>query len=349
MTDQQEKTAQSTATKNKRSRFSFTLILALVALALSAYTVIQLYQQQKTQQSKALTEQSEWQQFQIKTLAQTRSLSSQLQQQSQHLETLESAINQLSADNDHSLSIRTLSNVSFLIHTANLTLAATHNTSQAANTLLFAKKLLQKENNSRFLNLQQALTHDIAVLNKESENVKPNKIMTQLDTLQDQINALSFTKDKNFHATKPVPPETAQTQETHWYSPITKILSGFKGLIVIRHHQDDVPAIRSEEQMQAIQRVLTLKITIAQWALTQSNNALFHSNLEFVKQWLPKLSRDQKQINSIAAAIKDLSLTELSTTKITSLSSVAAINALYTNNTALPKKQQPSKSAESNA
>ena len=285
-----ENTSNEVEDKKSLSPHKMTLIFSLLALLIAIISFVSSSLFRNNNMSNAQL-QTSWKNFQVNNLAKIKSIQEVQQQYSSQINDLRASVTEFATQNLHSSMSRDLYAASYLIHTAALSLQATGSARAAIHALSAAKTQIAHIKSNDLLNLQQALATDLSRLKQVQNNFQPTLIVNSLESLNKAIQALTPYKTPP-PLTALSPNSTKNTKKieskpsNHWYTPIQSFLEAFKGLIIIRRQNHPVYSILSQSQITILKENLSLKIALAQWAIIDRNNTLFHTSLNNIKKTL---------------------------------------------------------------
>lgn len=347
-----EKTASSrrTATsKNKTPRqeakgsnklAGFALFLALIAIAGCA-GIFYWYQQQlivinqQASDANAKFEQDNQRQITALVTKQTNQLEekiataqqggeSELARVSQELTRLS---NDVSALKDMRSSDWLLHEAQYLVRLASRAIWLEDDTQGAITLLRDADNRLTELNDPNLLPLREVIHQDIEQLSLlpalESESV----ILTLIG-LENQIEtlplALAYTPD----SAEQEPDFTLSENTEDWRENLSKSWQRLmEDFITVRRRTANVEALLSPSQQENLQQNLSLKLQVAQWAVTRKNSELFGQSIADIQAWLMSYyDMDSQQVIRFNERLAELNKAVIDLPLPTQLRSLKAIS-----------------------
>ena len=227
-------------------------------------------------------------QTRINLAAESKSLGSEIQSKELTLDRLKQQMTQLQTKSLESNRNKALSKAKFLIQEAQYSLRIDYDFDRALRLLIAAKQLIHSINAPI---LENEIKNNMTRVSKLQKNLNIKKIISNIDIVNDDINALPNSPQRKFiPETKPLP---SKPQEDHWYNNITGVLSGFKNLIIIRHHNQPIAPLLSQNEIRIIKNNVGIKTTEAQWALLHHQQDTFSSSIKKIIEQLNKLPHNE--------------------------------------------------------
>lgn len=196
--------------------------------------------------------------------------------------------------------------VVYLVRMANLQLNVQHDIPNALFLLRQAQNHLNTLHDPAFDSFQAELMKNISLL-QSVPALDKDTLMTQLSNLRDEVPNLSIL-------VSPKPNTSIVEQTSHeahkkwWHRAWNNIKASFKQLVVVRHQDDEIPALMSPEQQIYLQENLQLLIMQAQWALLNHDANLYQNSLKLAKSWVEKYyvqnSADTQQFLKMLAQLQ---------------------------------------------
>lgn len=175
------------------------------------------------------------------------------------------------------------SEVSYLVHLANLQLTLGRNPAEAKQTLSLA---LSKSTNTT---LNAALTKNIADLNALPK-VDTKAIFAQLADLSKKIHAISLATPttKQTTALKNIieGTDTSNNKNERWYDHVWNHLKNVKQFFIIRHVDSHTMPLVDPDLIQSTKINLDMQISLAQWALLHRDQTVFQTALGVISKTL---------------------------------------------------------------
>ncbi len=291
------------------SRAMVTAILAIL-LAISAsifagliwkqYDDVNKHVINTSQQLKKQTEDSR-----LQLQASVHLIKAQTKQLQENLTAVQSNLTHIIRMTTKSSTQRTLGDVTYLIHLANLHLTVGHDASTALQLLEIAYQRLQKVPNPAVFALKQALIHDIAAL-KLIPKINVSDIVLRLDQVSQAIQNLPELPTKKLHQQDMITVTKPEHDKLPWHKRLIHSLSGLKDLVVIRHIQKPIQPLLSPEQQSFLLENIQLKISQAGWAVLHQDPKLYRQSLEIAQDWLKNYYRDQTAAADVLKNLREL-------------------------------------------
>lgn len=206
---------------------------------------------------------------------------------------LTDALNRL----NHTDNQKTLDQLSILVNQANLELTVNHNTAKSIQLLNRALSELQSLGDSSLMYIETTLKDNITALNL----LHQPKISDTIDTINSLNKHIQALPDFPASYAAPTTNPQEQTTPTTWRQSINHLVLSLKDLITIRHQQAPVLPLLSEQSFALLKQNITLKLTLAQWALLNQDQTIFNHSLKDVDDLLsqhhisPKTTQDIHQ------------------------------------------------------
>lgn len=233
-------------------------------------------------------------------------LTDSYKQQQKSIDTLQNNLNQvldLSKNQNRQLA---LSEATYLIHLANIHLNVGHDIASAEKLLQLAYDHLKTIDDPSFFNLKAALNKDIAKL-KAMSKTDMSALILKLESINTQIQNLSllpskFQTDSRQLLPKPLP----DSDHLPWYKRFIHSLSGLKELVLIRHEDQPISPLLSEQQQLFLKENIQFKLFQTEWAVINQQQKLYTDNLQQVKNWLTQYFHQNKKVPNIISEINAL-------------------------------------------
>ena len=207
---------------------------------------------------------------------------------------LTDALNRL----NHSENQKTLDQVSALVNQANLEITINHNTTKSTQLLNRALSELQSLDDSSLMYIETTLKDNIKALNL----LHQPKISDTINTINSLNKRIQSLPDFPASYSTPTTAPEKQTTPSTWPQSINHLLLSLKDLITIRHQQAPILPLLSEQSFALLKQNITLKLTLAQWALLNQDQILFNQSLKDVDDFLsqhhisPQSTQDIHQV-----------------------------------------------------
>ncbi|MFA5984225.1 MAG: uroporphyrinogen-III C-methyltransferase [Methylococcaceae bacterium] len=178
----------------------------------------------------------------------------------------------------------------YLLSTANERLHLIGDVNTAREALLAADQRLRESGDAAAFKVREQITKDLAVLN----NVATVDIVgtyAMLQSLQDNADKLALYlpyAGKNVVVEKPTAKNNdanKESQDSVGEGLLDSALEQLEGMVTIRHTDQPIKAILTEEEAQFIREQLRLRLEMVKIALIQQNDRLFQASISDVKKW----------------------------------------------------------------
>lgn len=249
-----------------------------------------------------------WQNYQIKHLlaTQTQQLSQQIQQQSSEKISLKTETSNPSWD---------LLEVQYLIRLADIHLSITKNIPQSIQLLTLADNRLATliASNPNLVMVRQALADNISAL-KLITVVDQVGIILKINALSDQIDKLPMPSlpSKLAEPQHQVYIPATRTSQTFWQKFETASWEQLQNIIIVKHHEQPIIPILSEEQQIDLLQRIQLALNQAEWAVLHKQSTVYQASLQKVITLTNRYFSNAPSIaNNIIASVKELQVIEL--------------------------------------
>ncbi len=276
----------------------FSLLIAIAALVLAGFT---------WQQHMTLSHATEDTHSAIQT---------SIQQLQTNINTTQQNVTQLmhSVGSDQQQSA--LSQVAYLINLANLQLNINHNAAPALHLLSIAQSKVEALNDPRLLALNKTLIKDTLAL-KQAPKLNTTKIISEIDLLNSAIAQSTLIPNKQdlkkaVQTTKTAISKADNQVQHKWYQRLWYHISGVKNLIIVRHYNPKLKPLLDTEQQTLIKSALQAKLLLAEYAVIQHNNTLYHKHINTAKQWVETYYFDSINQQHLLAQFKVLQRIDVS-------------------------------------
>lgn len=322
-----EEKVLTTPNKSSKSALSISIISIIIGVAAIGISTHNLYHAQSNNQ-------------QFKTLS--MALNNNTTQQTQQIQALQKKISQLE-NNQHSQIQRTIAEISYLVHLANLNLVVGHNPTKALETLTLVQNELANINNDALVTFKNALNTDIAAL-QATPAVPTEQLFSEIATINQNIEKLSPLPTQPNISLKNMTDEMKSNDKSlPWYRRLLESLKQVKTLFIIRHLKEpNTPLVFPALEM-TVKQNITTQLNMAQWALLHRDATIYVSALQMVSQWLSQYFSLQpgndailKQIDALEKVQIDVALPNLNNT----LTALSQINTQVITNPVQPPSTQ---------
>lgn len=202
----------------------------------------------------------------------------------------------------------------YLLNTANerLNLIGDINTTKEA--LLAADQRLRESGDAAAFKVREQIAKDLAALNSVSQ-VDIVGTYAVLQSLQEKCDHLAlYLPYAGKEVAKPEPEVKAETKDEN-ASPAEQIIDSaleqLEGIVTIRHTDQPIKAILTEEEAQFIREQLRVRLEMIKIALVQRNDMLYQTGIADAKQWLEHNYAKNAQAESFARELNKLSGNQL--------------------------------------
>lgn len=299
------------------------IILAIIALviALLAWTQDTPPQQSQDQQQKA---QSHLQQLTNTVMANQTKIADNHTK----ITDSEAQITTLMHHMNNNTQQSVLSQVTYLIHLANLQLTLNHNAASAGHLLTLAKAKVTALDDSALLGLNQALANDIVSLSKVPKVDLP-MIIAKIDSLNVDIQAASIPPsaadltESLSQQTKPT--KTPPPSDAKWYQRAWHKISDVKSLVIIRKREKAAYPLMLPRQEINLKANIQTKLLAAEIAAMQHNNTLYQQHLKTVADWITAYFHNGNRKTAILQQVKALQTIDVNPKLPTISNSLSAI------------------------
>ena len=196
---------------------------------------------------------------------------------------IEDKVDQLSNISVKAHNQRALSQVSSLIHMANLQLAINQNADSALQLMKLTHEQLKVITSPGVTKLKRSVAKDVAALEK-APKLDVAKLLAQLDQLKTSVMKLPGLPIQPITTSKT--DDTSKTTKLPWYKKLGHSFSGLKQLVIIRHEKTQIKPLLSPQQLIFLKQNVQLKISEAEWAILYQNKTVYQQSLESAKQML---------------------------------------------------------------
>jgi uroporphyrin-III C-methyltransferase len=239
----------------------------------------------------------------------------QSEQQQQVITNLSLTLAQLNQAEKERVVLGRLTKVYYLVEAAQFSLNTEKNLKAAIQLLTTAQQSLIGMREPLLLNVNDALTQDLAMLRK-TQNFDVADLVLRLEALSAQLNVLKDMPKKtpsqqdiavkvDSVATMSPEKETRwQTCKRFWRDFLTLLKPAF----VIRYQQQTMPPVIESPQQVALILSMQLKLQVAELALLQQHQDVYLSNLQGVEEILKKYfsAYSLDQVGVILNSLRDL-------------------------------------------
>jgi uroporphyrin-3 C-methyltransferase len=180
--------------------------------------------------------------------------------------------------------------IEYLLRQSKVELDLQHNIPNSLILLEQAQAITEQFNQSNFPhklnNFEAQLTKTIQQLQAITP-VNITALCQKFDALKDEAPHLSLLVSPKPNTT--ILENTAHFAHKRWYQRAwDNIKASLKELIIIRHHDEKIPALMAPEEQLYLQENLQLLLSRAEWALLQHNAELYQSSLKQAMTWVEK-------------------------------------------------------------
>ena len=200
---------------------------------------------------------------------------------------------------------------SYLIQLASAHLFLQQDLSAALILLRTAERDLHGVQSAKWQSVSQALATTIASLQSQTD-VNVLNVYQRLQSASLQVDALSLPSKLQVDATTDATKKTTGHQSV-WKTALNTSWQMIQQVLVIRHHDDTVQPILTDDQQQVVRLHLTMLLMQAEWAALQHQSTIYQTALATAQVWVKRyfLNNDRSTQTMLQA------LSELSKQKVT--------------------------------
>lgn len=198
---------------------------------------------------------------------------------------LNSAIQQLQRQLGKTRGDWLIADAEYLLSVANQRLQLVGDVGTTREALEAADQRLRESGDAAVFKVREQISKDLAVLN----GIKLPDIVgiyASIQTLEEQIDKLALFLP---YAGKALTPSTEvhahaeKTEDNH--ELLGGLLNKLEGVVNIRHTDQPIKSILSQEQVEFIREQLRVKLEMVKTALVQNNEPLYQASLADAKKW----------------------------------------------------------------
>jgi len=190
---------------------------------------------------------------------------------------------------------------SYLIRLANIQVSVLHDPDQAQQLLVSAVATLATDESPRAQTLKNAIGDDLATLN-QTATAETELTLGQINSLNNQIAALTAASPKSFHVQMPLPDMVAG----NWWQHVKFDLADLKSLVQIRYNDKPIRPLLSDEQMSLLKAATRAQLSLAQWALVTRQASAYQMALNNASAWLAQYDQENDQAQLISKQLSEL-------------------------------------------
>lgn len=274
MSEQQVKDSSQTASANKpKARFS-KFKLHLIMMLIFAVVIIAgfIWLQRSTGFFSNLLNSASTDQIKL--------LQQQIAQQGEQIENNQNAMLQFTQSQQESSFGGSLLVVENLILFANFSLSVEHNIPLTIQLLTQAQSYLGQIDNDMAAALKTTVANNIAQL-QAIQQINISEIYAMLQNLSQQVSQLSLIDEgtKISIATN----QKASESGSFWHRSLYAVLEQLKSLVIIRHRDELIEPLLSNQQRQLLVLNVRLLLTQAQSALLDHQQQIFDASLQEIQ------------------------------------------------------------------
>lgn len=336
------------AAEGKKSNFIL-IFTWIVLMGIVGYLVLERLMPQAQAENQSLVEILQTQGKQAESIEQiTKILSvydSQFKQIADHDVQIVSSLKQLDQAVNAGNSAWNLMQIQRYIEQAVVQADLMNNPDSAAQLLDIADMQVQRMNNPNFLPLRQALAKDKQMLTtgvsttRENVVLALNAVIETIPTLKQRTQLLEPIEQN---------PATDNAAET-WKDHLKRSLSELRSLIVVRHHEDSIPAYFSPNEAEIVNENLQLMLLQSAYAASLGRQGLFENNLDMAIAWFNRYYDLNSPLGAnVLASLKKIKTQTIAEQKLTQFASIAAWNQILrsTGLSKSPKISEPEPTPE---
>lgn len=190
---------------------------------------------------------------------------------------------------------------SYLIRLANIQVTVLHDPDQAEQLLVSAVAALATDESPRAQTLKNAMGDDLTTLN-QTASAETELTLQQINSLNNQIAALTAASPKSFHVQMPLP----DMVQGNWWQHIKFDLADLKSLVQIRYNDKPIRPLLSDEQMSLLKAATRAQLSLAQWALVTRQSSAYQMALNNAANWLAQYDQENDQAQLISKQLSEL-------------------------------------------
>ncbi len=307
------KPTQTTPTPSSRSTLLafIALLFALIALGAAAYLWYQTRQAPPPMANAALENQiktleNKIEESRLENQANVNVIKSQFLALQQSQADIKTNLEQTLKNTGNQITQRTLSQVAYLLHLANLHLHLDHDTQTATKLLNLAHQQLGNLDDPRLYTLKQSIRTDLATLSKAPKLDVANLVL-QLDAINKKIQTLQVLPSafKKSTTQKQIS-QKSSVAHLPWYRRFWHSLSGLQNLVTIRHHQQPRVRLLTPQEVTFAKENMQIKLAQAEWSVLHQRPILYQHSLQAVEHWLQKYFASANGTEEIVKSLKHL-------------------------------------------
>jgi len=196
-----------------------------------------------------------------------------------------------------------IADAEYLLSTASERLHLIGDVSTTRAALEAADQRLRESGDAAVFKVREQITKDMATL----DNIEVPDIVgiySSLQTLAGQIDNLTlFLPYAGKTPTPPKVPEKPTDQTQAEQDLIDSALNELEEIVTIRHTEQPIKAILTQEEAQFIKEQLRLKLETVKVALVQHNEPLYQASLEDAKKWAEQHFMQNAQTKNFIAEL----------------------------------------------
>jgi uroporphyrin-3 C-methyltransferase len=297
-------TKSSPQTNNKTAKLA--LLLSLLILFIGVGAGYYFWQQQhqiavslaQTEQQLNQVSQQIEQQINQQSQQAKQQIASALAAQQNQVEQLAEQLNRVSETQQQLAELTTqqpsdwlVSEVQYLLRLAARSLWLEQQPQTTITLLTEANNRLKQLTDARYLSIRQAIADDVASLNALPTTDK-EQLLIDLMTLQQTVPTLPLKDRVKTAKAEPTAALSADIQD--WRQNLATVWRHFSEMFLTISYQDTpVEPVIAQEQQQLVREHLALKLQLAQWAITQGQQAVYQQTLEQAITWCQRYFDNQ--------------------------------------------------------
>lgn len=288
-------------TNNKKTRKSANL-LAIIAIAIALFCVTLLVMNHQS----VATLKQQWQSTLISSKTATGVLQQQLQQQQQRLTALDVDFTKAFATTTQSRHHIFLSQALYQLNLANMALVINHDITTAQHALYNAATYIKAlPEGPTLATISKTIKQAISQLDLLSQRPDADERISSLRQLNLAIQQVPTLP--NIRPPSPPQPKASSVHTaSSWQEKVHQVWKGFTQMIVIRHHDASRTPMLSDQSQQLTKQAIAIQIDIAQWAVAQRNNPLYHNTLMHIHQAIQERLPQNKETTAVLATLNHL-------------------------------------------
>lgn len=176
---------------------------------------------------------------------------------------------------------------SYLIQLASAHLFLQQDLSASLILLRAAERDLHGVQSAPWQSVSQALTTTIVSLQSQTD-VNVLNIYQRLQSASLEVDALSLSLPSKLPVDATDSTKKTTAQQSVWKTALNISWQMIQQVLVIRHHDDTVPPVLSDDQKQVVRMHLTMLLMQAEWAALQHQSTVYQTALATAQAWVKR-------------------------------------------------------------